>query len=79
MAKLRLKLVFSPELIQQPIIYDLGKRFNVVTNILRAKVEIDKGWVVLELEGDGEEIDLAVSWLTARGVGVGPANASLSV
>jgi ABC-type methionine transport system ATPase subunit len=79
MAKLRLKLVFPPQLIRQPVIHDLGEQFDVVANILRADVEIDKGWVILELEGDGEEIDLAVSWLAARGVGIEPVDASPSV
>jgi len=76
MAKRKLKLVFPPELIREPIIYHLGEQFNVVTNILRANVEIDKGWVILELEGDGEALDLAVSWLTAKGVSVKPADAA---
>jgi len=79
MAKRRLKLVFPPELIREPVIYHFGEQFNVVTNILRANVEMDKGWVILELEGDGEELDLAVSWLTAKGISVEPADASLSV
>ena len=76
MAKRRLKLVFPPELIREPVIYHLGEQFNVVTNILRANVEMDKGWVILELDGDGEELDLAVSWLTAKGVSVKPADAA---
>ena len=70
MSKRRLKLVFPPELIREPVIYQLGKQFKIVTNILRANVEIDKGWVTLELEGDGEKINLAVSWLTSKGVSV---------
>lgn len=78
MAKLRLKLVFPPQLIRQPVIHDPGKQFDVVPNILRADVEIDKGWVILELEGDGGKIDLAVSWLAARGIGTEPVDASTS-
>lgn len=79
MVKRRLKLVFPPEIIREPIIYHLGAQFNVITNILRANVEIDKGWAILELEGDRQELDLAVSWLIAKGIDVIQEDASLSV
>jgi ABC-type methionine transport system ATPase subunit len=77
MPKRTLKFVFPPELITEPILHSLGHQFKVVTNIRRANVEIDKGWVLLELEGDGEEIERAVSWLTSKGVGIESANASI--
>ena len=35
-----------------PIIYELGKSFNLVTNIRRADVTEDRGWVILELDGE---------------------------
>ncbi|MCL0076726.1 NIL domain-containing protein [Dehalococcoidia bacterium] len=53
MAKRRVMFTFPTELIQEPIIYNLGRRFDVVTNVRRADVSEDKGWVVLELEGGG--------------------------
>ncbi len=79
MPKQTLKLVFPQHLIQQPVIYNLAEMFPVVTNIVRANVEADRGWVMLELDGDGEEIDLAFVWLTAKGVNVERTDASLSV
>jgi ABC-type methionine transport system ATPase subunit len=75
--KRMLKFVFPPELITEPILYNLGHQFKVVTNIRHANVEIDKGWVVLELEGDEEEIEQAISWLTSKGVGIESANVSI--
>ena len=78
MAKRMRRLVFPPELIREPILYNLGQEFKVVTNILRADVEIDKGWVVLQLEGNEEEMEQAISWLTAKGVSVEPTDLSIS-
>lgn len=78
MPKRVLKLVFHAELIRQPVIYNLGRQFRVVTNILRANVEMADGWVVLELEGDEQEIDRAVSWLAASGVSIEPASVGTS-
>jgi hypothetical protein len=68
MAKRRLKFTFPPDLVTQPVIFNMGKEFNVVTNIRRANVTRDRGWVILEISGGDEEIERAVDW--ARGLGV---------
>ena len=73
MAKRRVMFTFPPELIDEPIIYRLGQQFNVVTNIRRADISENKGWVVLELEGEEENIERGIAWVTARGVRVDPA------
>ena len=70
MAKQRLHLTFPEHLVQEPVIYTLGKDFNVVTNIRRANVEEKIGWVILEIEGPGEALEKAVAYLEDRGVQV---------
>lgn len=72
MAKRRVKFTFPPELVSQPIIYQLGHQFNIVTNIRRADVAEDRGWVVLELEGEDEEISHGIAWATSKGIRVDP-------
>lgn len=72
MASQRVKFTFLQELITLPIIYELGKQFSLVTNIRRADVTEDRGWVVLELVGDLEEIERALEWVAAKGVRVDP-------
>ena len=47
----RVKFTFLTELVREPIIYQLGQNFQLVTNIRRADVREDMGWVVLELDG----------------------------
>jgi len=73
MAKRRLMLTFSEELIRDPIIHNLGQQFNIVTNILRADVTEDRGWVVLEVDGKNEDIEAGITWAISRGVRVEPA------
>ena len=63
---------FPQKLIKEPVIYDLGIKFNVVTNIRRADVSESKGWVVLELEGKEENIDKGIEWVISKGVRVDP-------
>ena len=43
-----------------------------VTNIRRADVGENVGWVVLELEGDESEIKRGLEWVGSTGVRVGP-------
>jgi ABC-type methionine transport system ATPase subunit len=70
MAKRRIKITFPQGLITEPLIYLLGKNFEIVTNIRRADVREDMGWVVLELEGEDQEIDRGLKWVTETGVRV---------
>jgi ABC-type methionine transport system ATPase subunit len=72
MVKKRVKFTFPRDLITQPVIYQLGQRFKIVTNIRRADVREDMGWVVLELEGDEEEIATGLDWVISTGVRVDP-------
>lgn len=68
----RVKFTFMTQLVKEPIIYQLGRNFNLVTNIRRADVREDMGWVVLELDGDDTEIQRGLDWVSAIGVRVDP-------
>ena len=52
------------------MIYQLGKSFEIVTNLRRADVTRDEGWVLLELTGDEQELARGVEYLASRGVRV---------
>jgi ABC-type methionine transport system ATPase subunit len=72
MAKRQVMFTFPPELIKEPIIYNVGRQFRVVPNIRRADISENKGWVVLELEGDEKDIEDSIAWLQRKGVRVDP-------
>ena len=72
MSKRSVMFTFPQDLIKEPIIYNLGLKFKVITNIRRADVSENKGWVVLELEGDEKDIDQGIAWVTRKGVRVDP-------
>ncbi|MFC2031863.1 NIL domain-containing protein [Chloroflexota bacterium] len=72
MAKKRVMFTFPEELVREPIIYNLSHQFKVVTNIRRADVTENRGWVLLELEGDEEEIERGITYVTSLGVRVDP-------
>ena len=70
--KQALDLIFSKNLIKEPIIYQLSKEVPVVFNIRRAKVNEKVGEIVLELEGSESYLNKALQWLTSRGIKVQP-------
>jgi hypothetical protein len=59
--------------VTEPVIYQLGKQFAIVTNIRRADVTRDQGWVLLEIIGEPDELERGVEYLESRGVKVEPA------
>ena len=72
MAKRRVRLFFSTRLITEPIVYLMGKNFEVVTNIRGGEIVSDSGWLYLELSGEDDELDRAIEWAIAQGVRVDP-------
>ena len=72
MASLKVRITFPEEKIKEPIIYQIGKDYKVVTNIRRADVTEKTGWVDLELIGEAKEVERAVADLKKKGVKVDP-------
>ena len=70
MAKRHVILTFTPETITEPIIHNIGQQFNVVTNIRRANMTEDRGWIELELDGEDKDIDEGIVWVISKGVRV---------
>ncbi len=68
MAKKFITLTYEGDLIKEPIIYEMGRQFEVVTSVFRAYVNAERGLIVLEIEGGEGEIDKAMAYLQSRGV-----------
>lgn len=58
--------------ITRPVIYELGQKFPVVTNVRQASVTDEIGLVSVELQGERESIKSAITWLEELGVKVEP-------
>ncbi len=72
MVRKRVRFTFEGDLVKDPVIWQMGRDFAVVTNIRMADVEERYGWVVLEVDGEPEEIDRAIAWAETKGVRVDP-------
>ncbi|MBW4697368.1 MAG: 4Fe-4S binding protein [Aphanocapsa lilacina HA4352-LM1] len=67
----RVILTFAPAIVHMPVTYRLAKDFNIASNILRAQVAPDEvGKLVLELSGDIDQIEAAITWMRDQGIDV---------
>ena len=70
--KTRVWLTYPPQKIKRPIIWELGRKFDIITDIRQASVNDEMGIVCLEIDGRRSEIDAAIVWLKKNGVNVDP-------
>ncbi|MGF1496298.1 MAG: NIL domain-containing protein [Elainellaceae cyanobacterium] len=78
--KKRVTLTFPKRSVQMPITYRLAKDFNVAANIIRAQVAPNQiGTLVVELQGDIDQIDAAIEWLEALSIGVSSASGEIQI
>jgi hypothetical protein len=70
--KRRLWLMYPPRLITNPVIWELGHKFPIMTNVRQASVTDEIGIVCLEIEGERRDIKAAISWLEKLGISVEP-------
>ena len=64
--------MYPPRLITTPVIWELARRFPLVTNVRQASVTDEIGIVCLELEGERAQIKSAIQWLEKQGIRVEP-------
>jgi hypothetical protein len=68
----RFWLTVPSKIVKRPIIWELGKKFELVTNIGQASVTSELGIISLSLEGPRSEVKKAIKWLEKLGVKVEP-------
>ena len=68
----RFWLMYPVKLVQRPLLWELAKKFEVVTNVRQASINDEIGLVCLELDGKRLEIKNAIKWLEKQGVKVEP-------
>jgi len=72
MAVERYNLTFSKQMVNQPVIYNLGKKYKLVTVIERANVSEESGWMQIAFNGDPDEIQRAIADINTMGIFVTP-------
>ena len=72
MTKLRFHIRFPEEKIPEPIIYQIGHEYKVVTRNRRADVRETTGWMDIEFSGETDEIERASDGLRDKGLVIDP-------
>ena len=73
MKRKRLVLTFPPNLVDKPITYQLVKDYNVMVNILRARITPrEQGRLVVEITAAKKDLAAALHFLEELGVGLQP-------
>lgn len=66
----RVKLTFPQHLIKEPVIFTMAKKFDIMPNIRRARITETVGEMVLELEGEEDNLEKGIQSLRDQGVEV---------
>ncbi len=72
MQKIRVQLIYKEDLVKEPIICMVCKKFDIVLNIRKATVTKDTGVLVVEIDGEEEEIERVIDFLKEKGIDVQP-------
>jgi ABC-type methionine transport system ATPase subunit len=65
-----IQIEFSQDLVKQPLVYQLNRKFDLVINLRAGQWTEEGGFLRLELEGAEEEIQRVFTFLADQGVGV---------
>ena len=64
--KLKIELTFPGHLKDEPVIYNLGREFKIIPNIIEASFSTKTGWAILVLQGKEDEVGKAVAYLKKK-------------
>jgi len=64
----RARLAYSEQLIDQPILDTMRRRFGVSVSVCRTQISGDHGWVDVELVGSAEAVEMALALARQSGI-----------
>jgi hypothetical protein len=72
MLSIKLRLIVPNHLIKNAVLCRLGSTYQIITRIRRSDVVEDSVWMRLEMRGEPDDVEQAISNLGAIGVSVAP-------
>jgi len=64
------RLDYPGSLLDRPLIHDLIRQFDLLTNILEAQVSARGGYLIVQVHGSREQVERGLSWLSSQGAQV---------
>jgi ABC-type methionine transport system ATPase subunit len=69
-ARKKVFLTFPQTLVKEPILWQIGQDYQVVTNIRGASITEEVALLAILLEGEADNIETAIGFLQEKGVKV---------
>ncbi len=66
--KIQVELTFPADLKDEPVLYNMGRNFKVIPNVLEASFSTEMGWTIITLEGEEAEINRLFDYLKTKNV-----------
>ena len=67
---MRVRLIYSPDVVEKPILAEVISKTGLLINILEAKVNAQKGELVVSIPSSGEKLEEAIAMFRRAGVKV---------
>ena len=64
------EVTYPPDLLSEPVLYRLITQFQIVVNVLEARVTPEEAWFVMELEGPDVAVVNGLRWMIEKGIQV---------
>ena len=68
--KVQVELTFPADLKDEPVLYQMGRNFKVIPNVLEASFSTEMGWTIITLEGEEAEINRLFDYLKTKNVSI---------
>ncbi len=69
--KVRIRIEYPIEQVTAPVMYHLITDFGLVPNVFEARIEAKTGgFLVLDLQGNPQDLERGTAWLRAQGLGI---------
>ncbi len=66
------ELDYPSELVTEPVLSNLIKKYDINVNLRRASITKGFGYVQMQIDGDEQEVKKALEELTSKGIDVNP-------
>jgi ABC-type methionine transport system ATPase subunit len=63
-----IRLIYPKDLLREPVINQLIRRYDLTVNILRAQIGDGGRWMKVRLSGNPMVIEEAITWLKTQGI-----------
>jgi hypothetical protein len=64
----RVQLNYPSDRVQEPVLYELINRFDLVPSIRRANFDTTGGFIAVELRGEKDSLEDGLAWLDEAGI-----------